>query len=149
MQSQWPILFLKIKNKLSMKGSFMKKIILSFVFTIATAVYATEVGVKVDKVDASQDTTISIQKGKSATLKKRYEVSTGEHEIAGDKDVVLKDAEKKWSAACKEWKKEFREDNKDNKIVSISCGRMTCSKEGVESTCISNAKYKIKTVIEE
>lgn len=125
----------------------MKKIILAFIF-ITAAAYAEDVGVKINKVDASQDTTISIQKGKTLA-KKKYEVSTGENEITGETDVVKKDAEKKWNLACKEWKKEFREDNKDNKIVSINCGKMTCTKEGVETTCTSIAKYKIKTLIEE
>ena len=43
----------------------MKKIILALAFAVATSAYAQEVGVKVNNVDASQDTTISIQKGKT------------------------------------------------------------------------------------
>jgi hypothetical protein len=128
----------------------MKKILLILGSMIAFAVQAEDVGVNVGKVDTSQDTTISIKKGASATdAKKKYSVVEGEHDVVGDKDVVAKSAEKNWKAACTEWKKEFREDNKDNKIISVTCGRMVCEKVGVESTCQSQAKFKVKTLAEE
>ena len=111
--------------------------------------YAQEVGVKVDKIDTAEDTTISIKKGSSEKNKKKWIISEGEHEVVGDNEVVKKAAEKNWKAACADWKKEFREDNKENKIISIVCGKMNCEKEGVETTCRSQAKYKIKTVGEE
>ncbi len=125
----------------------MKKLVLT-ILTIALAhtAHAEEVGVK---VDTSQDTTISVKKGPQADAKKKYSVVEGEHEVVGDKDVIAKSAEKNWKLACTEWKKEFRQDNKDNKIISVVCGRMVCDKEGVESTCKSQAKYKIKTLSEE
>lgn len=129
----------------------MKKLILVAVaLAFSTNLKAEEVGVSLNKVDTTQDTTISIKKGSSATeAKKKYTVVEDTHDVVGDKDVVAKSAEKNWKAACTEWKKEFREDNKDNKIISITCGRMSCSKEGVESTCQSTGKYKIKTLAEE
>ena len=127
----------------------MKKMFLALTVAIfGLSVYAEEVGVKVDKVNASEETTISIKKGATGN-KKIYSVVEGDHDISGDKDVVAKGAEKNWKAACTEWKKEFREDNKDNKIISMTCGRMVCEKEGVETTCKSLAKYKIRTLSEE
>ena len=127
----------------------MKKITLVLALLISSVlVSAQEVGVKVDKVNASEDTTISIKKG-ATTSKKIYSVVEGEHDVTGDKDVVAKGAEKNWKTACTEWKNEFREDNKDSKIISMTCGRMTCDKEGVETTCRSLAKYKIRTLAEE
>jgi hypothetical protein len=132
----------------------MKKIILSawLVFSIQSITRAEEVGVHLDKIDTSQDTTISIKKGASATAtdsKKKWTLTEGEDEITGDKDVVQKNAEKNWKTACKDWKSEFKEMNKENKIVSINCGKMTCSKEGVESTCTSKATHKVKILSEE
>ena len=129
----------------------MKKLVLTVLaLGLASALQAEEVNVGVGKVDTSQDTTISIKKGaQTATNKKTYTVVEDTHEVVGDKDVVAKGAEKNWKAACKEWKEEFRADNKDNKIISVVCGRMTCDKEGVETTCKSVAKYKIKTLAEE
>lgn len=125
----------------------MKKII-ALVTVVCMGTAWAEVGVKVDKVDTNQDTTISIQKGKTSTFK-RYILAEGEQELVGDTDVVRKSAEQNWKKECTDWKKEFRADNKDNKIIAISCGRMTCAKEGVETTCTSTAKYKVKTLAEE
>ncbi|MBC7421319.1 MAG: hypothetical protein H7328_11375 [Bdellovibrio sp.] len=125
----------------------MKKSILLIALLSLTA-HAQDVGVKLDNVNAAQETTISIKKGDVAA-KKKYTLSEGEEEITGDKEVVMKSAEKNWKTACTDWKKEFKEMNKENKVVSMTCGRMKCSKEDVESTCSSTAKYKVKVLSEE
>lgn len=124
---------------------------IAFVLT-TTSAFSQEVGVKVDKVDATAEegTTISITKGsKKAPGAKKYTLSEGTDELVGDKDVVRKNAEINWKKACTEWKAEFKEMNKENKIVSMSCGRMNCNKDGVETTCESVAKYKVRVVAEE
>ena len=127
----------------------MKKLILSALFILAATAHAEEkVGIKINDMDTTQDTTISIKKGAQPNSKK-WVLSEGEEEISGDKDAMMKNAEKSWKQACKEWKAEFKEMNKDNKIVSINCGKMNCSKEGVESTCVSKATHKVKTLSEE
>ncbi len=125
----------------------MKTLILSILF-LSLASHAQDVGVKVNNIDATQDTTISIKKG-DQSAKKKYVLSEGEDDISGDKEVMMKSAEKSWKAACTEWKKDFKELNKENKIVAMNCGRMNCTKEGVESTCTSTAKYKVKVLSEE
>lgn len=127
----------------------MKKILLLSILLVAQFSLAEEVGVKVDQINTDQDTTISIKKGDSASTKKKYVITEGEEEISGDKDVIKKKAENNWKTACADWKKEFKELNKDNKIVSFSCGKMTCTKEGVESTCVSKATHKVRVVSEE
>ena len=112
--------------------------------------YSQEVGVKVDANNTSEDTTISIKKGSNQlTNKKKYVISEGGEEITGDKDVLKKNAEKNWKLSCDEWKKEIKEMNKESKIISLSCGSIACSKEGVESACKSNASYKIRVLEEE
>lgn len=112
--------------------------------------FAQEIGVKVDADKTSEDTTISIKKGSSSTInKKKYVISEGGEEVTGDKDVLKKNAEKNWKLACDSWKKEIKEMNTDNKVISLSCGSMSCAKEGVESTCKSNATYKIRVLEEE
>lgn len=126
----------------------MNKLILAMAFAFSFQALASEVGVKVNNINGNEDTTISIEKGKKNNFK-RYAISEGEHDLTGDKDVVAKSAETNWKQACNDWKKEFRMDNKDNKIISITCGKMNCTKEGVETTCTSMAKYKIKTLAEE
>ncbi len=127
----------------------MNQNLAALVFTLAlsTAAWAQEIGVKVDADQSADDTTISIKKGSSSTAnKKKYIISDGSEDIAGDKDVLKKNAEKNWKAACDEWKKELKELNKDSKIISLSCGSMTCAKEGVESICKSKATYKIRVL---
>ena len=115
---------------------------------VSSAAFGQDVGVKVNNIDVAQDTTISIKKGET-TAKKKYTISEGEDDIAGDKSSIMKDAEKSWKAACTEWKKEFKETNKDNKIIALNCGRIRCAKEGVESLCESKAKYKVRVISEE
>lgn len=130
----------------------MKAFILSALFVLSAVslqVRAEEkTSVKIQDMDTNQDTTISIKKGATAATKK-WTLTEGEEEITGDKAVLLKEAEKNWKAACNDWKKEFKEMNKENKIVSMNCGKMVCSKEGVESTCVSKATHKVKTLSEE
>lgn len=131
-----------------MKKSFFITTGLFLLLCTTLSVQAEEVGLKVDKVDTTQDTTISIKKGDVST-KKKYVISEGQEDITGDKDVVMKKAEGNWKKACEDWKKEFKEMNKDNKIISLSCGKMSCSKEGVESTCESKATHKVRVISEE
>lgn len=127
----------------------MKKLILLSIMIATSTLWAEEnVGVKVDQINTNQDTTISIKKGESVA-KKKYVLTEGEEEISGEKDVIKKKAEKNWLTACNEWKKDFRNDNKDNKIVSLNCGKMICTKEGVESTCVSKAIHKVRVLSEE
>ena len=127
----------------------MKTILLSLIFTTAT--YAQEVGVKVNATTSgNEDTTISIKKGpQTVTNKKVYTISEGSEDVTGDNDVLKKNAEKNWKTACSEFKTEFKEMNKENKIISLSCGTMVCNKEGVESSCKSKATYKVRVLAEE
>ena len=120
------------------------------ILSLTYSAFAQEVGVKVDTNNTSEDTTISIKKGgSSSTNKKKYMISEGGEEVTGDKDVLKKNAEKNWKLACDLWKKEIKEMNTDNKVISLSCGSMSCAKEGVESTCKSKATYKIRVLEEE
>ena len=124
-------------------------LIITLTLGLLSIATAEEVGLKVDKINAQEDTTISISKGNKKTDRKKYTISEGEDQITSDKEVVKKEAQKSWKMACSDWKKEFRDLNKDNKIISMSCGTMNCSKDGVESTCSSMAKYKVRIIIEE
>ncbi len=125
----------------------MKKYLLAIAIFSLTA-HAQDVGVKINNVETNQDTTISIKKGDLAA-KKKWTLTEGEEDLTGDKDVTMKKAENNWKTACFNWKKEFKDMNKDNKVISMTCGRMKCSKEGVESTCTSIAKYKMRVISEE
>ncbi len=119
-----------------------------FTLLLCATVHAQDVGVKLDNLNTDRETTISIKKG-DAIAKKKYTISEGNEDIGGEKDVLKKNAEKNWKKACDEWKFEMKTNNKDNKIISLSCGVMTCSKDGVESACQSKATYKIRVLAEE
>ncbi len=129
------------------------KTIMFALLLMPLAVYAQKIDLK--DVDAdSESTTIEISKGG----KKKYEdaqkctanweITEGTAEISGDGANMMGEAKKNYKKACEEWKKEFRADNKDNKIISMSCGTQNCNSEAMEKTCSSHASYKIKTRID-
>jgi hypothetical protein len=72
----------------------------------------------------------------------------GQADVEGEASATAKDAKKAWKAACADWKKEMKEDNKENKIISLSCGTASCSGEAGNKVCTSTATYKIKSKTE-
>lgn len=124
------------------------KLLLAGLFLIAATSHAQSVDV--NGVNTSENTTIEIKKGSSSGVnKKKYEINEGTDEVAGDTEVLLKTAQNSYKQACKDWKAEIKEGNKENKVISISCGTMRCSKEGVESLCKSTGTYKVRVLVEE
>ncbi len=123
------------------------KKILVITLLIPTWAWAQKVGVHVDGVNADENTTIEIKKGDSQKNDKRFEITEGTEEIAGDSAVLLQEARKNWKSACADWKKEFRELNKDNQILSMSCGSMACTTVAMESTCKSQVKHKLRVQV--
>jgi|GEM_PF-4331889 len=74
----------------------------------------------------------------------KWEIETDTVDIDGDPGPITSDARKNWKVACDKWRVEFREDNKENKIISISCGTPTCSGDVGNKTCTSKGTYKMK-----
>ena len=107
--------------------------------------------VEVKKIDASQEgsTTIEIKKGsKEAPAGAKWMVQDGEADVEGASGATTKDAKAEWTKACADWKKEMREDNKENKILNLNCGKATCGGDAGNKVCASKATYKIKTKAE-
>lgn len=112
--------------------------------------------VDVKSVDASSSneestTTIEIKKRGKEKIKKsesKWEVTDGNADVEGEPAPTNKDARATWKTACDSWKKEIREDNKENKIVSISCGTASCGGDVGSKVCTSKANYKIKSRLE-
>lgn len=117
----------------------MKKI---FALFLVLPFFAEAQTVGVKDIPAGEDTTIEIKKGKTAD--KEFEILTNEDEIEGDAVPLLKEARANWKKACTEWKTETKDLNKENQVLSISCGKMQCSTVSMESTCHSTGKYTIK-----
>lgn len=125
----------------------MKTIAMMFTLVLAGTAHAQTVNVK--DLDASQDssTTIEIKKNKETKVENKWEVQDGTADVEGESAATGKEAKAAWTKACTEWKKEFRADNKENKIVSMSCGSASCSGDAGAKVCTSKATYKIKTLI--
>ena len=119
----------------------MMKLILSLSL-ISSFAFAQSVGVK--DIPADGDTTIEIKKG--SKTQNEYEVIQSEDEIEGDAAPLLKEVRVNWKKACADWKAETKDLNKENRVLTLSCGKMECSTVAMESTCRSktNAKIKVK-----
>lgn len=109
--------------------------------------------VDVNEIQTAEEgtTTIEIKKnrpGEPATRSDaQWEVTSGDADVEGDSAATAKEARATWKKACDEWKKEFRSDNKENKILSINCGSVSCSGDAGNKICTSKATYKVKTKI--
>lgn len=102
----------------------------------------------VKDVPTSEDTTISIQRGRPTTDKPRYEITEGTDELTGDPAPLLKQARANWKKACDEWKVELKELNKENRILTMNCGTPDCQTATMETTCRSKSKHKLRVQVE-
>lgn len=118
---------------------------MSFVLPILLSAFVSAQTVNVKDIDASQEqeTTISVRKGGSKSEAK-FEITEGTEEIEGDPAPLQKEARANWKKACDGWKKELKENNKDNQILTSNCGTAQCSTTAMETVCKSTAKYKLK-----
>lgn len=115
---------------------------------------AQNVGVKVDDISSKEDTTITIKKGVSGggspvINERKFEIVEGDEELAGDPSPSRSGAQASWKKACDDWKRELRELNRANQILTMSCGRSTCDTVSMGTTCQSKAKYKLKVKMTE
>lgn len=120
------------------------KFIMALVFLMSASAVAQKVDLQVDGVNTNENTTIEIKKNDRPKNEKSFEITEGTDEITGEFSTLLQEARKNWKTACEDWKKELKDLNKENQVLFISCGRMTCSKVSVESSCQSVAKYKLR-----
>lgn len=132
--------------------SFMKYLSQFLITLFMPAILSAQTVDIKDIKDDAQDTTIEIRKGKSAekviSAKAVWETQDGTADIEGEDAPSSKEAKANYKKACDDWKKEFRADNKDNKIISMNCGKQVCSNDIGKHTCKSEATYKIKTKID-
>ena len=107
--------------------------------------------VSVDNINAEQEgtTTIRIEKNRNdapaLAPRPTWEVQEGSADVEGETSATARDAKSAWKKACADWKKEFREDNKENKVLNVNCGSVSCGGEAGSKVCSSKATYKIKT----
>lgn len=118
----------------------------------ASPVFAQTVDVKDVNTTSNgeETTTIEIKKGKKEDMKKSealWEISEGTADVEGEVAPTSREAKQTWKKSCDDWKKEFRADNKENKILALNCGSPSCGGDNAQKTCTSQATYKIKTKI--
>ncbi len=130
------------------------RLALTLITASVLAIAAQAQEVKLNSADDNSEgtTTIQIKKTKGVTeeaktAEKQWEVQDGTNEIEGEPAAMAKEAHATWTKACNDWKKEFRDDNKENKIISMNCGKAACVGDAGNKTCTSTATYKIKTKI--
>ena len=117
---------------------------------LSSVAIAQSVDIKDVDTQGSENTTIEIKKGKKGEApagERNWEITEGDADVQGDVATMSKEARANWKKACDDWKKEFRADNKENKIILIDCGKPECSGDAANKTCVSKAKYKVKTRI--
>lgn len=121
-------------------------------FAFGISLVSAETTIKERIPDSAEESTTVIQRSKNPKLGvDKYEIVSEEEEIAGDPTPGTKEALKAWKDACAEWKKEARENNKDNSIITLSCGTPQKTTDGTGNglyTYKSNARIKVKVKIE-
>lgn len=123
----------------------MKTMIFILTLGLSATASAQMVGVPVDSSQGA--TTIDIRKGRANQV--RYEVHEQEEEITGDPANIKKDARANWKAECTDWKKQMREMNKEQIVLSLNCGSPKCERTDAEVTCTSKGKSKVRVKITE
>jgi len=79
-----------------------------------------------------------------------YEVIEDSEEIVGDPVAGTKASYESWKNACKDWKKEVRDNNVGSQVISLNCGVAKMEKDGTGSgvyTYKSTGKYRIRVKI--
>lgn len=66
--------------------------------------------------------------------------------ILGEPQVSQDSARNSWNEACRDWKKETKELNKNNEILGINCSVPSCSfLDSGKTQCTSTGTYQVKT----
>ncbi len=125
------------------------KIVLITLLMIPGLVFAQKVDIKDVEASGDGDTTIEISKGKKKNQGDKcdaiWEVVEGSADITGDSSLLAKEANENWRKAADKWEKDFRADNKENKVLSVSRGKANCTSDAAGKICSSQASYKMKT----
>lgn len=124
---------------------------MTLIAVFLSGVTAQAQSVDLKAVPVAEDTTIEIRKRREeppASALPKWEIADGGADVEGTPSATTADARAAWKNECDTWKKEFRADNKDNKILSINCGTVTCGGEAGQKICTSKATYKIKTRVD-
>jgi len=124
----------------------MKRVLFGLAILFAQVGFGESMDVKLKDVPAT-DTNISIQKGSGQCVE--YEIVHGNEDLASTPEYDRSKAYATWKAACDEWKKSMRELNKENRIISLSCGNPARSQDGELNLYRSNGLYRVRVQMKE
>ena len=123
------------------------KLLIATLLSLSLHAFAEDVGYESEaeiKTKAQPGTIISVQKG-TIPVNTDFSITEGNDEIEGDPSPLQSTARDNWKKECAEWKKELKDLNKENQVLSMSCGSAKCAPTGTAQTlCKSNATYKLK-----
>lgn len=124
--------------------------IIFFCAAFGLVVLAEKSSVKVEDIPTTgTDTSITIHKGgkpKDCTV---YEIVDGHEDVFGGPEFDRSKALASLKTACAEWAKNFKEMNKENRVISVNCGQPVQSKEGEQYSFKSAASYKVRVKMQE
>jgi hypothetical protein len=78
---------------------------------------------------------------------KDFEIVSGTDDVLGDPVSGRKDAYASWKSACSDWKKEMKEMNRANQLISLSCGAPGFSRDNGFYTFKSQGTYRMRVRI--
>jgi invasion protein IalB len=113
----------------------------------STLLSADEKGLKISDIPAQEGTSVVIKKGEGI-CGPDYEVISGSDEVVGDPSSGEKESYASWKVACEAWKKEVKEVNRDNQLLSLNCAMPVAVRLNNGTTIYhSSATFKVKTKI--
>ncbi len=119
--------------------------VIPFLFSVSS--YAQDKTLKISDIPTHEDTSVIIKKG-VASFGPDFEIVSGVDEVAGDPLAGSKESHASWKVACENWKKETRELNKTNQVLSLNCNLpMPTRIEGGLNIYHSSASYKLRVRI--
>ena len=100
-----------------------------------------------DTGSGAGDTSVVVQKGPPGSSLRDFEIIEGSGEVFGDPSLGAPGGYSSWKEACKNWKTELKELNKDSQILSVNCNSPVSSRDGGQYTYKSMGSYKMRVRI--
>ncbi|MEO7165250.1 MAG: hypothetical protein ABI041_20190 [Bdellovibrionia bacterium] len=115
-----------------------------FPLLFSMSAIAQESSVRISDIPTQEDTSVIIKKGASS-CGPDFEVVSGLDEVAGDPSSGSKESYGSWKSACEAWKKDTRQMNKENQVLSLNCNFPTLIRLNSGLNIYhSSASYKLK-----
>ncbi len=126
-----------------------KLLLMTFTLSMSALAHAESASIKINDVSTQEDTSVVIKKGPiSSSTQPEYEIVSGTEEIVGDPEAGTKEGYTSWKLACENWKKELKELNKENQVLTLNCNKPTFTRDQNHLLMYQSvATYKLKVRI--